>query len=72
MASASTTEQINDIICKYQNPTVANKIEGFGFLLSTDIFPDNMNEISSENMTVIVRRLNEEHDQLMRHLKLQH
>ena len=43
--SASTTEQITAVIRKYQNPTMAAKIRGFGFLLSDDSFPPNLDEM---------------------------
>ena len=68
--SASTTEDVNDIIRKYQNPTVANAIEGFGFRLSSQIFPNDLTETSREDTRDIVRRLEQEHDQLMRYLEL--
>ena len=68
--SASTTEDVTDIIRKYRNPTVANAIEGFGFCLSSQIFPNNLTETSREDMSDIVRRLEQEYDQLMSYLKL--
>ena len=41
-----TTDQIKAIILKYQNPTQANNVEGFGYLLDTDLLPTDLNKMA--------------------------
>ena len=41
-----TTDQIISIILKYQNPTQANNVEGFGYLLDTDLLPTDLNKMA--------------------------
>ena len=68
--SASTTEQITAIIRKYQNPIVANTIEGFGFLLSSDMLPKNVDQINVNQSLDIARKLENDGDKLTSYLKL--
>ena len=41
-----TTDQIISIILKYQNPTQASNVEGFGYLLDTDLLPTDLNKMA--------------------------